>query len=1502
MRAATLMGGAVAALVLLLVVAWSALTSDAGQRAAQRKLADLGVVAAWSGLQVAPWRGVLAVDDVLVQLPPAHSAAGSVAAGPGLRVKIAALRVAVAPRALGTGRLVVEQLHVRGLAVHLPGAAADDDDDLDDAPSPLALSTLWRDLALPVVVDVHDLQVDVDEVVVAAADPAAPDAAQVRGLQLRGSAVGVGQDAPTVRLALHSPPGRATALNITGAAAAAEDDDADDDAAAAAAAAADADDDDDDASSVHSLSLLVQVGLRVDGDRSALTADVQVVEPATVWSTALDVGPLLALDVALTLDPAARRSHLDVRRAAMLADVVDGTLQLSIADGAQPRLLGGEGAVALDRLLALAPPTLLSGRAPGAAIAYRVVPDDAEGDDGAARLEVTATVPTLALQVGPPPPSSTTLAMRATALSVRAELHQQGQGERLHSRLAATVDADDVVIDAPAQWLALRATHLTVGAQLGGAVQSATVAGGVAALRLRGPTAEGTVDDIAIELRADANPAAADGDDAGATARLTVKVPFGAADVSVLQQRFQVARGALTATMPALSTSSTSSTALQAAVTAAAQQLSWQPAAGQRLSVDHLDVVGDVVVGADGALDLKASAPATGFVYVTDGVRAAVEAVTVSATTVGVLFPVAHPLAPVGDVTLGATLDRVDVALASQRLRWDSVGLSAEAQLKGLKGLSMAASMPMSALRIEAPNVTAALAPGALLVTVTDLLLDPAHLGRSKGAVTLATTAIARVDDDVDDDVDNDGDVAAPPPPPLWPLRLSADGALGEGKAVVSVDVGLAQLGPISAFIPPDVVARHELKLVDSAASLRATVALTGLAGALRVVSDATARVDHVDVVVNGHALRAPYVSAVVHHTLDHDGGHHTATARVTAADPGVEVERVGHDVVVDMAGDLRVPTLSGELRVSAAAGEVAVLLGALQLRPPSESSSPSPSSPSSSPSPAASGEVAQGGRVVTHELQLGLQHLDAVAALVPLGLRDAAALDLRQLSVGLTSSGQTSGFDDDTGAIAGAWPRRLSGAHTLRVRLANLRSSPHKTLLEVPEATLSAQLGLRDGAMEGQVLLEVPQGTLAIDAQEYLLTDLDQRVHITSTGPIVDGQVQLTLDGAVGRLEQNLYRPYPVEDATVTGHIHFEGTSSIVIDDLIIANPRGGTRLLLEKRLGSADGRKKIDDVDRERDDDSDRDGDDDLAAGAGQRLMMTGRLDQDLARLDRDQEVFVGSGTISAPVQVDSGDLELFRVRAAVELNDVAVALPAAGVALRHAKGSMQVREAFELSDAGLSLVPQTERNTFARVRFQDVQPFLSADNHVTVDELTWKDMVFGPIHGSLQVEGNVFAVHKLRVEKGPGVITGQLLVDYLPGAESIAFRGNATGLLAAGSDEPLNANAAFVLHPTKLEVDGRMQIVKISRTHMLDFLNMLDPYQEDASLNQLRRTMALSYPKSVRMSFSQGLMSMKADLGGLGELFEVGEIRGLAVGPFITRHIAPLMGPTEGPQEEP
>jgi len=115
-----------------------------------------------------------------------------------------------------------------------------------------------------------------------------------------------------------------------------------------------------------------------------------------------------------------------------------------------------------------------------------------------------------------------------------------------------------------------------------------------------------------------------------------------------------------------------------------------------------------------------------------------------------------------------------------------------------------------------------------------------------------------------------------------------------------------------------------------------------------------------------------------------------------------------------------------------------------------------------------------------------------------------------------------------------------------------------------------------------------------------------------------------------------------------------------------------------------------------------------------------------------------------------------------------------------------------------------------------------------------------------------------------------------------------------------EPFDGNAAVAVSTRDRNVDGRAEILRIGKRHLLDLLDLHDPHHADPAVNRIRRALALGYPEHVRLSFKHGFADAKIDLGGLGRLFRIEELRGIPMGPIVDKVMSPMQRKEEDEEE--
>jgi translocation and assembly module TamB len=517
----------------------------------------------------------------------------------------------------------------------------------------------------------------------------------------------------------------------------------------------------------------------------------------------------------------------------------------------------------------------------------------------------------------------------------------------------------------------------------------------------------------------------------------------------------------------------------------------------------------------------------------------------------------------------------------------------------------------------------------------------------------------------------------------------------------------------------------------------------------------------------------------------------------------------------------------------------------------------------------------------LTHRSRIAIDRATVLNAWIPKQIREQYPIDWARFTGSLEQEGRVHGLfvmrdSRKAPALTDGPLNSLAAEQTITLEAHGVAVYDGTMAMDLPQCSLRMSGSQRAGRLTGSADLKAPRLKIIHHGGDVHVAAVTQHVDFSADSNPVDGDVELRMTLALQHVRQNYLPFYPISDVTISGRAHLSRLETFVLDDFTLHNKGGGTHITLSKSVNRAG-----------------------LSPSSGtsrqslRELTLTGRLTQSLQEWSQPSGAFQGRGLVTAPLTVYSSDGTLFNIAAAVEMDDVSVNVPQSGLSIEAMSGRIQLDETVEWdADDGLSVIHDSERNHFSTSRYQDTQPFLANQSLFKIDRLRWQERTMGPIIGSMHVKNNVFALNKLRIQTDEGTISGQVIFDYAPGAEQIKFRGNVTGVRIGTSRQRLDGNLAFTFVPASLELDGRIQILRLTRQHLEDMLDLLDPFREDAGLNRLRFALAFGYPKFARMEMSQGLAALKVDLGGIGELLTIDEIRGIALGPFMTRHIEPLL----------
>jgi translocation and assembly module TamB len=495
------------------------------------------------------------------------------------------------------------------------------------------------------------------------------------------------------------------------------------------------------------------------------------------------------------------------------------------------------------------------------------------------------------------------------------------------------------------------------------------------------------------------------------------------------------------------------------------------------------------------------------------------------------------------------------------------------------------------------------------------------------------------------------------------------------------------------------------------------------------------------------------------------------------------------------------------------------------------------------------------------------------------------------ELSFAFESSGAFRGLfsKDDSGALV---PSRAP----LRTARGTHRSGLRVERLSLLRAGLTHQI--RGLNVEARSTHESPgRGSLDANAsmKEALYGDSERPMSLHDYAQSLDvayaaihgaPSFSVKTDGTLEHLDQPYVRQYPIREVSFGAEVDVDDTEVFAVRHAYMRNAAGGTKF---EAKGSYEGWR--DAIRATEVCTKGLKGCPEVASMYGREAAtVTGTFEQDFS-FWRSTERTKSGGSIVVPFTVESGDLNTYRVRATTEIRDVVLELPEHGLLIEDLDALIPVDQEFATAPE-LFMVPATADNAIAQKRFFDLYPFTERDSFLTLDRMQLGQEVVGPVAANVHVAGSTIAVDQIHAAYRNGFVTGQFRADLNQDDPKILFRGHLTGVRVNDGDDVLDANLAITFVPTTLIVEGKVQIVRVSKEHLYEIIDVLDPYHEDEDLNRVRLGLKFGYPKFVLIKLDEGLMNAKIDLGGLAGAVRIDEIKGIPVTPFLEQYIQPYI----------
>lgn len=512
--------------------------------------------------------------------------------------------------------------------------------------------------------------------------------------------------------------------------------------------------------------------------------------------------------------------------------------------------------------------------------------------------------------------------------------------------------------------------------------------------------------------------------------------------------------------------------------------------------------------------------------------------------------------------------------------------------------------------------------------------------------------------------------------------------------------------------------------------------------------------------------------------------------------------------------------------------------------------------------------------RAVTFDVEGTASRLAALAPLMA-SIHGASALDLSKLEGNVSAHGALLGaisnVDRDGNVTFEPAPERTAGLEgTLALSAKHLAWNGGGTTFAAPSIAIDGKLHTDGDRRSVSGRVDAEEVHFVSGLHTFEAGGLHDEFTATATGDLGEPELETKQAIAAQVLKQDVLPTYPVGNAKVNLAFRRSRDGVLHISNFEMSNGAGGTSLALKGAIDPSEEQK---------------------------RLSLRGDLRQNLALLSNAPQRFVGRGTANVTLRVESPDLATFRTVADVRVERADLRLPAYGIIVEEADGEVPITIAVRAGPHGIRMMREDQDNPYSSLRFADQHPLLSRSSFISVRRLTTPLVTVAPIAGNLQIEQNIISLRQFEIGLRGGRVTGQCALNWNGEKSTLDMHLRADGVQSSHG-EPFTGSAAIAISAGDHNIEGRADILQIGKRHLLDLLDLQDPFHTDTSVNKIRSAMSFGYPDRLRVTFNHGFASVHVTFGGLAGLVSVGDIRGIPIGPLIDRFVAPLLPAKDEP----
>ena len=525
--------------------------------------------------------------------------------------------------------------------------------------------------------------------------------------------------------------------------------------------------------------------------------------------------------------------------------------------------------------------------------------------------------------------------------------------------------------------------------------------------------------------------------------------------------------------------------------------------------------------------------------------------------------------------------------------------------------------------------------------------------------------------------------------------------------------------------------------------------------------------------------------------------------------------------------------------------------------------------------------------RTIEYKVDGNLAHLAALTPLLPEQLTDEHWLDLSDVRAKIASHGKLTGVFTGTDrrgvpVLAPKPLETLRGDDEFLLTVENFHYVDAAGVeLTVPALTLKTHAAGSGDSRSAEADLSMTAATLLSRGHRVEVGGMHDHVLLTTEGdPLVD-KVEVTHELELAKVAQDWLPFYRIGNVTMTTHGRREDDGTLHLDELTLHNKDGGTTITAKGGLLLARGltHKQA------------------LNAAPPVGFSSIGvklGVSQELAAISDAPTRFVGKGKLDVELDLASGDLRRYHATSTLKLSHATIELPQQHIRIADLDGMVPLVEDFVLRKGATTFIPAGEPNAYPQLRFADQHPFQTGSGALHIERVSVGGLDIDDIAVNLRVSRNQLAIDQIDAGVRKGRIAGSSLIDWRGPDSTASLRLRMTGIESThgGAKERFDGNMALNLSLAERSVDGRVEILRIGRHHLLDLLDEYDPHHQDAATNRVRTALGLGYPDRVHLLFDHGFASFSVAFGGLARLISVAEVKGIATGPLVERYLGPVL----------